>query len=593
MPKIKSTSRDSQTYHSKALADVTEGLCNAHSDLAAYEQQFDTVATLLTPLTRPYSFSFSFSIYDHDEALVMSKGNLAVVDRLNIPEQPKLTDCGVFIQQERMVSWAHCVTIDGAPFIFTITIDSALSQTFDSKAVLALCNIGINFLKQSIDVQLLQNKLHQEINERVAVSSFIGDGLLVLDCFGFLKYINDVGKRILCIEDSSLTFRELLGFEPIISDVFSLQRGYVNRDVSITVNGTPLNLTDTAIPILDGQNKISSVVNIFRANDTQVILPSHIKSCIPLVTLASMKGRSAAIKNIKQFVHTASNSTEHILISGKSGTGKKYTAQIIHNKSKFSAGKFLTIKCDKLASSEFEHLIITSSSTSTETGSWRFHDQLVDSAEHGTILFDQVDALPISVQKKLLSALKHYETRCHMQLSEPPRLVRFIASTSDELQTIIREQLLHPGLHSFFSNQFVSLPTLAKRGTDPAILADFFYSETQPNDQIDPKIAKLLNSIAWPGNITQLKQVVQQFALLPKEQQNASTISMLCEAARAIDNASASFTPHNFDELSKYEAERQAIYLALQAMNFNITRAANVLGISRPTLYARIKKYKF
>lgn len=545
-----------------------------------FDYELNLIGDILTPVLGEYNFSLA--IYDHHSNMVVSRGLVYIPAVL--PESLK-ENSGVLSSSEshtHLLYWR--ILPDQVDMFFVVSIKKDGCAEIDEKILSVVGRIGIHFFGQNILLNRFSLFLRQSIQERDAVSGLIEDGLLVLDQSGFLKYINEAGKKILRIDDAKRQFRDLLGFEPIIGDVFTQKRGYVNKKVVIRRGEEEIPLLDTAIPIADDEGSIVSVVNIFRRFSKA---PSPVDQGLRKESgtgFDKLLGASILFQDAVEHAKQYAGLNEVVLISGEPGTGKSTFAQAIHGVDEVAHEGMLIIDCPVLSASEFKTRVLSCVTTQEQVGRWAFHPDIIQCR---TLFLEGVDVLPVSIQLYLVQALKEYQ-----KIAGP----KIIMSTSDTMAVVLHEQRLHPKLLGILSRHNLELPPLRKRPKDIELYADFFWREAQVQESkrvtIPVRLCKLLKKQEWSENISQLKSVIHKLATAPRrfksEEEYVQEVSDLVRLSAVSYQA----TRPDFDQPLIHDAEKQAIFLALQAMNFNVSKAALALGISRPTLYAKMKKYE-
>lgn len=527
-----------------------------------------------------------------NEEVCFSKG--MQIDRMRISGKTGEDSGEIFFPEDR-IAIHYCArnATSAGRVVFSIAIKESAQGKFGEGVVANLSRLGLHLLLLGADFRSFRAFVKQLVQERDAVSGLIVDGLLILDRSGFLRYINEAGAAILKIKNREKLFGELLGFEPIISDIFETGRSYTDRRVVIFREGEEITLMDTAIPVVDDRRGVVSVVNIFRRQDSN---DSQSPQGIRYSTgshLSDLAGKSSAFVNMRNDAGRLAKMDENILIHGEPGTGKSFLAQVIHGDSNYSDRALLVIDCRKLAVVDFEERVFAFRTSEEWAGQWRLREDLMDPAVIGSIFFDGIDALPISSQIDLFAALSGYRQACAARnIISPKGKIRIIASMTSTADIAIQERRLHPKLSHIMSGANLLVPALRERLDDVNVLTQAFFSEKGCHDvKLPSKVRQLLKKQIWPRNVAQLKAVVNQLvevdAHLHSEKWFMEKINELVKAS-AISTRSQR---GDLERLSMQDAERQAIYLALRAMSFNISRAASALGISRPTLYAKIKKY--
>ncbi|WP_321896988.1 sigma 54-interacting transcriptional regulator [Burkholderia cepacia] len=454
-----------------------------------------------------------------------------------------------------------------------------------------LCDVGVALLDERCQSHVLRELLGQSVREREAVSDLIVEGLLVLDRNGYLKYINAHGEKILRLQTESRSFRELLGFEPILNSVFRSRCGYVDREVVISRHGARITLIDTAIPVFDNQGEVASVVNLFRPPPADAKLQASFLVPLPPLQLDALAGSSKTFLKLKAAVARVAADERNILIHGEAGTGKTAISRAIA--ARVQPGMSLTaIDCDRLSTADFETHVLQASKG---IESARLNRGLFENARPRILLFRHVDRLSIDMQAALLGALAVTPEASRGAAIRAGASLRIIASLSDALVPVLRDKRLHPELYRFVAGSVLECSPLRHRTPDIDRLAELFWERSCNEAQVvgHPPLSlmRLLRRQDWPGNVAQLQEFVEQlFARLPQY----SSERRLLDEARDLLTHMQSHIPGRKSvpgKLSIDDAERHAILLALQAMDFNMTKASKALGISRPTLYSKIRKY--
>ncbi|WP_095067751.1 sigma 54-interacting transcriptional regulator [Pseudomonas sp. Irchel 3A18] len=550
-----------------------------HGESCDFDDELNLIGDVLSLVWGEYNFSLA--LYDHNSNMVVSRGLVYIPGVL--PENLK-ENSGVLSSSEshtHLFYWK--ILPDQVDMFFVVSIKKDCHAEVDKHILSAVGRIGVHVVGQNILLNKFSIFLRQSIRERDAVSGLIEDGLLVLDQSGFLKYINEAGKKMLKIDDAKRQFRDLLGFEPIIGDVFTQKRGYVNKKVVILRGEDEIPLVDTAIPIADDDGRIVSVVNIFRRFSTASTLPDQGLREESGIGFDKLLGVSTlfqnAIETAKQYVGL----NEALLISGEPGTGKSTFAQALHGVDESTHKEMRVIDCSRLSVADFKEKILCYVMTDDQVGRWEFHPDIF---QNRTLFIDGVDVLPISIQVYLFQALKEHQHTSGLKI---------LMATTDAMGVVLHEQRLHPKLLGVLSRHNLELPPLRKRPKDVELYTSFFWREEHAQGKrsaIPVRLCKLLKKQDWKENISQLKRVVRQLANAPRrfksEDEYTNEINDLIRQSAVSHQA---ISP-DFDQPLMHDAEKQAIFLALKAMNFNVSKAALALGISRPTLYSKMKKYQ-
>jgi DNA-binding NtrC family response regulator len=316
--------------------------------------------------------------------------------------------------------------------------------------------------------------------------------------------------------------------------------------------------------------------------------------------LGEMTGTSKKMQEVFTLIQQVAPSRAAVLITGESGTGKELAARAIHALSPRAANPFVAINCaampDTLMESElFGH------EKGAFTGAVERRAGCFELAQNGTVLLDEIGDMPAATQAKLLRVLEDQRVRRLGGKAEIQLDVRVIASTNSPLEAAIRDGRFREDLFYRLNVFPIPMPALRDRKEDiPVLLAALLESVnrkhgTKATDASPETVARLM-AHNWPGNIRELRNVVERAAILAGE----GTIrpEHLPSAVSGIASAVHS-TPATGDGLelrlavgtTVEQAERALIELTLEQTKNNKTRAAEILGISQKTLFNKLKDY--
>ena len=286
-------------------------------------------------------------------------------------------------------------------------------------------------------------------------------------------------------------------------------------------------------------------------------------------------------------VEKVAPSDASILLLGDSGTGKELCARSLHDLSPRSKGRFIAINCAAIPENLLESELF-GYERGAFTGALRQTPGKIEYANNGTLFLDEVGDLPMSLQAKLLRFLQERVVERIGGREEIPVNVRVVCATHQDLAEKIRTGTFREDLYYRISEITVPIPPLKERGGDILLLARM-YLEVFTREQgrklrgFSKDALSSLEAYAWPGNVRELKNRVKRAVIMAEGRQVTAKDLELSEA-----------TANEADFSLRYmreQAERQAITRALSHAAGKITIAADLLGISRPTIYDLIKKY--
>ena len=302
---------------------------------------------------------------------------------------------------------------------------------------------------------------------------------------------------------------------------------------------------------------------------------------------AYLEGESDAAKQLYNYVRLVAPTTMSVLINGASGTGKEYVAHRIHQLSKRAGQPFVAIDCGsipkELAASEFFGHI-----KGSFTGALTDKTGAFVAANGGTIFLDEIGNLSYEVQIQLLRALQERKIRPVGSNKEITVDVRLVSATNEDLEQAIEKGTFRQDLFHRINEFTLRMPELKDRREDILLFANFFLD--QANRELDKQLigfddaaSRALLEYHWPGNLRQMKNVVRRATLLAQDQ--LITLKELTELQQITH-------PHVGLPLRNEEAEKHQIIEALRQTGNNKSRAAQLLGIDRKTLYNKLKLYE-
>jgi transcriptional regulator with PAS, ATPase and Fis domain len=289
---------------------------------------------------------------------------------------------------------------------------------------------------------------------------------------------------------------------------------------------------------------------------------------------------------VLRLVERVAPSDAAILITGESGTGKEVIADLIHSMSLRASGPFVKVNCAALPRELIESELF-GSTKGAYTGAHADRQGLFQQAEGGTILLDEVSEMPLDTQAKLLRVLQEKAFRPVGGKESYDVDCRIVASTNRKIEDAIKEGKLREDVYFRISAVTVHLPPLRERRDDILPLAHAFlimFSAQAGSNiaDIDDEASRRLKEFDWPGNVRQLENVIQRAALM-------------CEGGvvTAGDlSIGGTATPENSQALTILESvERDKIVEVLEKTNGNKAAAAAMLGVTRQTLYNKLRYY--
>lgn len=280
-----------------------------------------------------------------------------------------------------------------------------------------------------------------------------------------------------------------------------------------------------------------------------------------------------------------------VLISGESGTGKELLARFIHANSRCSAGPFVAVNCgalqeELLANELFGHI------KGAYTGATEARPGLIESADNGTLFLDEIAEMSLAMQVKLLRVIQEREVQRLGATTSRPVNIRIIAATHRDLRNEVAAGRFRQDLYYRLDVVALKLPPLAERKNDIPLLAYYFLRKHvlrigREVKDIQPQAMSLLMDYDYPGNVRELENIIERGVALASS--NELTAG---ELPKSLSDRAVHVIRESADKLPTLE-EREAEYIryVLQRSGGNRTRAAEILGIDRVSLWRKLKKY--
>jgi DNA-binding NtrC family response regulator len=301
-------------------------------------------------------------------------------------------------------------------------------------------------------------------------------------------------------------------------------------------------------------------------------------------------GNTTAIKKLKNEVERILVSDRPILIQGETGTGKGVLAQWLHQHGPRCDEPMVDLNCAGL-SRELLDSELFGHEKGSFTGAITQKTGLLEVANRGTVFLDEIGDLDITIQPKLLKVLEEKRFRRVGGVQERTVDVRLMAATNRDLRSLIAQEKFRTDLFFRINTIPLFIPPLRERREDIPLLADFFVQQLKTDlghSQLvlSEDAAAVLASYSWPGNLRELRNVLERAALLSEEGTIRSTDLALSSATGLLAQSAALQL-----ELTLEQVERQHIIKVLKLENGSVDKAAACLGIPRSTLYARLKQH--
>ncbi|MFJ4143027.1 sigma-54 interaction domain-containing protein [Pseudomonas sp. NPDC089734] len=458
-----------------------------------------------------------------------------------------------------------------------------------------------NTLSDYRNIQRLATRSLFEIIEQCS------EGTVIVDKEARIVWINERYARRFGLQDASLAIGQPC--ESVIP-------GSLLRQVAS--NGQPilLDMMDTAkdplvvmrLPIHDSAGSVIGAIGFALFDQLQTLSPllkrylsmqqelattrSLLKARQAKYSFAHFIGIGEATLEVKRRARRSASTESPVLLLGETGTGKELLAHAIHNASPRSDKPFVSINSaaipEALLEAEFFGTAPGAFTGAVRTG----RSGKLKIAQGGTLFLDEIGDMPLTLQSKLLRVLqeKEYEPVGSNEVFQSD--VRFIAATSIDLEGAIKRGEFRADLYYRLNVLPIQVPPLRERLEDLPVLSESILEELHSQHELEDAALKLLAQHAWPGNIRELRNVLERAALLSDDLQlSARDIHAAIGTLLPIGSGNGRETRpqvHETFSQARQRCDRQLIETTLLQCEGNVVQAASQLGLGRSTLYKKM-----
>ncbi|MFP3846898.1 sigma 54-interacting transcriptional regulator, partial [Priestia filamentosa] len=317
----------------------------------------------------------------------------------------------------------------------------------------------------------------------------------------------------------------------------------------------------------------------------------------------SIKGKSSALQRTVNLARKVCSVKSTVLILGESGVGKEVFAKAIHEASEEPNAPFISINCGAIPASLFESELFGYERGAFSGANSKGKKGKIELAKGGTLFLDEIGEMPLEMQVKLLRV---FQERRYYRVGGEKEIdinFRLIAATNRDLHELMKEGKFREDLYYRLNVVSLHIPPLRERKEDIIelthyFLNDFSLSYQRPIHEFPPEVIQEMLRYDWPGNIRELRNIVERLIVfatdgvikreyLPFNTSNISFESTLKNASSVIIENDSTILPLQ-EEMNQYE--KKIIERALQILNGNKVECAKQLGITRATLYNRLKR---
>ncbi len=616
--------------HLKSLVDQSIGENNQNIDIRILKDNFDLIVSmmidrdsclLLMDNDKNVISVYSYDRFSHLDSLVGSSINLPFIDKIELDQ---LTDIMEGTREKSNIRLDAVTTrVRRKNIISANRLDNNTkmeSRKTDEKLFMYQCYSKMQCIENyylcmitpdenDIFYSTLLKKISDNINKSMKLTmkyynynkflmkclDAVEDGISVCDKDGYLIYVNNACCSLIGESKEELLFKkaqEVTKNKPALLKIIEERKKLVDFEyfLNLRAKNKTIHLINSGYPVFaDDGEEVIGAINIFRGIKRSRKLANTIAGYQGTFEFKDIIGQSSIIKDRINLAKVYSRSGANILIQGESGTGKELFAQSIHNYSDRKSEPFIPINCanfpNELIDSElfgYEEGAFTGAQKGGKPGKFEL-------ANGGTLFLDEMGEMPLHLQAKLLRVV---ETKTIQRIggSRPIKVdVRIIAATNRQLEKSVKEGKFRKDLYYRLKVLFLEIPPLRERKEDILILAQYFIDKFDEKMQksvkgIDSDGQKIMLSYNWPGNVRELENIISR-ALYISDGEYITREHLIRAGLDEIN-----YQVNTNSKLS--DINREILLETLKQTGGNKKKAAEILGISRPTVYRMLEKNK-
>ncbi|MDW7674208.1 MAG: sigma 54-interacting transcriptional regulator [Bacillota bacterium] len=457
-------------------------------------------------------------------------------------------------------------------------------------------------LREAKELAKVRRKERMRAKQLKVILDFTYEGIVATDQDGRISLVNPAAEKILGVPGSHLLGRQseeaLSGMSlKQVQESGQARLGELHRVGSTLV-------VQNIVPVIMGQDVSGVVTNFQEASylqniEAKVRKELHLKGHVAQFTFADIATKSPNMKRMLNEAKEFSSSESTILIIGETGTGKEMLAQSIHNASERKNGPFVAVNCAAVPETLLESELFgyeEGSFTGARKGGRKGYFEI---AHHGTLFLDEIGEIPLNLQARLLRVLQQ---KAVMKVGGDhviPVDVRIITATHRNLEQAIAEGAFRQDLYFRLNVLRLQLPPLRQRQEDIAMLVELLMEKiSRRTGRMAPTIShdiiELFQQYYWPGNVRELENLLERLVVLRSGMEiRIEDISELLGklkllADREIEDDALRLTLRG----TLADMERAIICRVLESTDYNKKETCRRLGISKATLWRRLKKNK-
>lgn len=511
----------------------------------------------------------------------------------------------------------HCLTCSAAPIlddnekllgILNVSGKSTAAHLHTLGMVVAAAEAimaQLSIRKKNYELRVINNRLTNIFNT-------MSDGVIMVDNNGVISEVNPVVKKILGLglnkfeAEPGVQVANILGAKhTLIKKMLIFKESFADVEIMFETNSGLSHYLASGEPVTDESGLVTGGVIMLRPIKQIQNLVNRFSGHYGTLQFSDIIGESKAILEAVRIASLAATSISSVLLQGESGTGKEIFAQAIHNRSNRSGGPFIAVNCGaiprELIGSElfgYEEGAFTGAKRGGKPGKFEL-------AWGGTLFLDEIGDMPLEQQVALLRVLQERKVNRIGSDKVIPVDVRVICATNKNLLKEVEKGTFRKDLYYRLNVISITIPPLRERSEDVVPLFNYFLEKLDKNYRnflVSPEVIERIVRYDWPGNVRELQNVVERIVSLTEDRLVTlrNLPKEIADWQPAVDEEKdTSLNPQMdkafFGREGRHflleEHERQEILQLLSNHRGNVSLTARTMGISRNTLYRKMKQY--
>lgn len=450
----------------------------------------------------------------------------------------------------------------------------------------------VKAIEKWIENRSTQTKLYNTYQYVFTIMNTLYFGVIAVDMLGRIEWINDSACNIFNIKRSNLinthVYKIIKNWNVILNKI-SKDKKIIDEEFIFEFSDKEKIFNLSAYGINNPKTGLTGILITFREMQKVLSMVNKYIGMDARYTFDDIIGDAPIMKQLKEYAKAIAVSPSTVLITGESGTGKELFAQAIHNASNRSENGFVAVNCGAISESLIESELFGYEEGAFTGAKKKGKKGKFELADGGTLFLDEIGEMNIDMQVKLLRALQESKIVRVGGEKEITVDVRIIAATNKNLLKMIDEGKFRLDLFYRLNVLPLEIPALRQRAQDIPHLVRYFLSRkaaklNKPVPKVSEELMNELQKYEWMGNIRELENYVEKF------------INFGGDNTFMLPNLKNDKILHTTDVKEKSlpsldEIEKKAIEDTLSYTKNNISHTADILGITRTTLYKKIKKY--